>query len=143
MKSLPEGPYILMLEDDPDDRFITENALDDLGHDVRIIFVKNSTELFSFLQASVHPMLILLDQNCITLSALEVIKRLKSDERYCSIPVMVLGESVPDNINDYYRFGASSFICKPSSTEATKEKIDLFFRYWLAVAELSGALKAV
>jgi CheY-like chemotaxis protein len=127
--------HILMLEDDPDDRFITETTLGELGHNVSVTFVRNSDEFLAALERGPRPRVILVDQACVSLTALELLQRLKSDERFRAIPVVVLGEMIPYKAGIFYACGAASYLCKPDTPEATREKIDLFFRYWLSLAE--------
>ncbi len=131
-----------MLEDDVDDRFITASTLTELGYPVRISFAKTSDELFSVLQNSDKPFLILIDYNSLPLGAIEILKLLKADEQYRSIPVVVLGESSsPKYIDNCYSAGASSYIRKPTSLADTEFKIDAFFKYWLTVVEPSSINK--
>lgn len=125
-----------MLEDDPDDRFITESTLRELGYDIPVHFVNTSTELFNFLGSSARPTLILIDYNSTPMNALDVLKRLKSQEAWAGIPVVVLADSsVPRYVEECYRHGASTFIKKPSTQQGTSEKINSFFHYWLSTAE--------
>ena len=55
---------ILMLEDDSDDRYITEQAIEELGLDVDIEFYSDSIQFLHFLAGtSLYPSLILIDYN--------------------------------------------------------------------------------
>jgi CheY-like chemotaxis protein len=127
---------ILMLEDDPDDRFITEATLSELGHTVAIQFVKNSTELFNFLGSNARPKLIILDYNSAPMNAVDVLKQLKKDEKLRSIPAVVLGDGGTEKyVTECYDAGASSYVSKPTTAESTKNKIETFFNYWLRTVE--------
>jgi two-component system response regulator len=129
--------FVLMLEGDSDDRYITKQTLSELGIDVPIKFLYNSTEFFNFLSLSDKPVLILVDYNSSPDSGIEVLKKLKSDPACCDIPVVILSDSDhPRYKNECYTLGASSFIKKPHSLEATNKKIASFFNYWFDVVEI-------
>ena len=133
---MTKQPFDLMLEEDPDDRQITESALLDLGFDVPVKYVKYSTELFEALKAEEKPSLILIDYNSTPAPATEVLKELRSDEDCKHIPTVVLGEGLSEKfIKECYQLGANSYITKPASTKGTKDKIETFFKYWMNVAE--------
>ena len=129
-------PYVLMLEEDHDDRQITESVLLELGFDIPVKYVSYSNELFEHLAEGKNPSLILMDYNSTPAPALEILKALKGNEDYKHIPTVILGEGLPEHfIRECYQLGASSYITKPASTKRTKEKIETFFKYWLNVVE--------
>ena len=132
-----QDPIILMLEDDPDDRFITEATLRELQLDIQIMFMQNSNDLFHYLEHNPAPSLILMDYNSAPENAIQVISKIKSEKQYRSIPLIVLGESNSSKfVSECYSKGANSFIQKPSTLSGTKEKIASFFNYWLSTAEI-------
>jgi CheY-like chemotaxis protein len=136
-------PYILMLEDDPDDRTLTHSIIEESGISVPLIFLSSYTELEAALEIN-PPILILLDYNLNPETGLDVLKKLKSDKKFLHIPVVILGDTEdPGFTAECYRMGANSYIIKPSSIEETKKKITLFFKYWLEVAELNGKTSLV
>ena len=132
-----QDPQILMLEDDPDDRFITEHTIKELDLDIKITFVQNSKDLFDYLEQNPAPTLILMDYNSAPENAIQIIGKIKSENRYRSIPLIVLGESTSSKfVSECYSKGANSFIQKPSTLAGTREKIKSFFNYWLSTAEI-------
>ena len=132
-----QDPHILMLEDDPDDRFITENTIRELDLEIKITFVQNSKDLFDYLEQYPAPTLILMDYNSAPENAIQIIGKIKSENRYRSIPLIVLGESTSSKfVSECYSKGANSFIQKPSTLAGTREKIKSFFNYWLSTAEI-------
>ncbi|HEX6914414.1 MAG TPA: response regulator [Chitinophagaceae bacterium] len=133
---MQKEPLVLMLEEDPDDRQLTESALLELGFDIPVTYVSDSDELFDHLKHRQRPALIMLDYNSTPAPALEILKALKASDEYRSIPAVVLGEGLPAvYVRQCYDHGASSYITKPASVRGTREKIAGFFRYWLNVAE--------
>jgi len=129
--------FVLMLEGDGDDRYITEQTLSELDINIPVKFLSNSTEFFSFLSASNKPVLILIDYNSTPDNGIVVLKKLKSDTVYNDIPVVILSDSDhPRYKNECYQNGASSFIKKPDTADATNKKIASFFHYWFNVVEV-------
>lgn len=130
-------PAIWMLEDDADDRYLTTTTLEELGLEMEIIFLNESRELFALQEKGNRPALILLDYHSYPDSAIEILKRLKTDPGYSDVPVIILGENPPPKyIRECYLAGASSFIVKPSDVEGTRQKINIFFQYWLQTVAL-------
>ena len=130
-------PQVLMLEEDADDRYLTNEVLNELDVEVDIRFFSSGDALFEHLEISPRPSLILLDYNSSPENAPRILKKLKSDPRFVFIPVVVLSDSdLPAYKKECYTNGASSFIKKPHSVEGTKNKIETFFRYWFEVAEV-------
>lgn len=129
--------YILMVEDDPDDRHLTQQTLQDIGLNVPIQFLSQSDEVFSFLERHAPPAIILIDYNISPDSGVEVLKSLKSHPAYRHIPVIILSESAaPTYVTECYRHGANTFVAKPFTSNGTRKKIESFFTYWLEVAEV-------
>ena len=130
-----EEPYILMLEDDADDRYITESTIQELGYDIPIKFLSYGRELLAHLNQSDKPALILLDYNPVT--GADMLRQLKTHPDFNHIPVVILSEVASQNhVRQCYQLGANSFIKKPQTAELTKQKIETFFKYWFEVTEL-------
>jgi CheY-like chemotaxis protein len=128
---------VLMLDGDSDDRYITSETLLQLGLDIDIRFFSGSREFFNYLSTSGRPALILIDYNSEPENGIEVLKKLKEHVGFSEIPVVILSDSDhPRYKDECYRCGASSFIKKPDTVEATNKKIAAFFRYWLDVVEI-------
>ena len=128
---------VLMLEGDSDDRYITNEALERLGIDIDMRFFSGSKEFFGFLSKSERPALILIDYNSEPDNGVEALRKLKRDDTYNDVPVVILSDSDhPRYKDECYREGASSFIKKPQSVAATNKKIAAFFSYWLDVVEV-------
>ena len=129
---------ILMLEDDSDDRYITEQAIEELGLDVDIEFYSDSIQFLHFLAGtSLYPSLILIDYNSTPENGLAVLKKIKALTPLNKLPVIILSDSNTEKYKaECYAHGASSFIQKPQTVEATANKIETFFKYWFTVAEV-------
>ncbi|MES2701079.1 MAG: response regulator [Bacteroidota bacterium] len=135
-------PYVLMLEDDSDDRYITQQFFNDQGYNIGLQFVVDAAEVMPKLEDCIAngkslPRLMILDKNVPPKNSMEVVQEIKSDPRFQLIPiVMVSGLAYPGEIEEAYRCGVSSFITKPVSHELTARKIDTCIRYWFEVVDL-------
>lgn len=124
-----------MLEDDSDDRYLTEETLRHFGLNLQLTFYHTSEEMFAGIRQT-QPDLILIDDNATPDASLEILRRLKQAENFRHLPVVVLSDSqLPNHREACYREGAASFVVKPRSLDETRNKINAFFRYWMEVAE--------
>jgi response regulator RpfG family c-di-GMP phosphodiesterase len=132
-------PILLMLEQDEDDRYITQTVIEEQNCKIDLRFAYNSHEVFSFLKYSNElPSLIMLNQYSTPLNALDILKRLKANPEYNFIPIVVLsGTKNSGMIKECYANGASSFIQKPVGNHETNYKITTFIKYWFETAELN------
>ena len=123
-----------MLEDDSDDRYITNEAIETMGFQIDIDFFPQSSDLFNFLNTT-KPDLILVDYNSTPENGIQVLKKLKQATALRSIPVVILSDSDhPKYRAECYAEGASTFVKKPTSVDKTDRKIKSFFTYWTEVA---------
>lgn len=139
---------ILMAEDDPDDRFMTERALrcTPFVNDLR--FVKDGQELLDYLwrrgpysepDQAPRPGVILLDLNMPRKDGREALAEIKAEPGLRDIPIVVLTTSrSEDDVHRTYYEGASSFIAKPVSFDELVAIMKVFGRYWLEIVELPG-----
>ena len=131
-------PLIFMLEQDPDDRELTEIISKETGFEIDFRFFSEQSAFFRALSVSVPlPRIIILSYNSIPDSAITVLRALKADSRLMRIPVIILSDSITDNaLHEAYQHGASSYIRKPFTNSDTVNKIATFLNYWLNVVEL-------
>lgn len=129
--------YVLMLQTDADDRFITESTMSEMEYTIPLKFLDDTDKLDEYVRQKGLPSLILLNDSGSILQKGQLLRQLKSNPVYGHIPVVVLGEKTTDDyIRQCYKAGASSYISKPSSVKETKKKIETFFSYWFDVAEV-------
>ena len=75
--------------------------------------------------------LIILDLNLPKINGMDVLKSLKGNSRYCSIPVVILSTSSDQNtILEAYKNGANGYVTKPMSYDEFVDKIKMLRRYW-------------
>jgi CheY-like chemotaxis protein len=143
MTSAALSPVILMLEQDPDDRFITHAVFEEHQYQAHLEFVNNSAGLFGYMAQCrqfklPYPALILLNLHTTPRDGREILKQLKASPDYQHVPVVILSESREEKIaRECYALGASSFIQKPAQLSETNKKIGNFFRYWFETVVLS------
>ena len=66
-----------------------------------------------------------------------ILKKIKNLKSSNDVPVIILSDSDSEKYKaECYAHGASSFIKKPQTVEATARKIETFFKYWLTVVEV-------
>jgi two-component system response regulator len=132
---------ILLVEDNPRDAELTLRAFrkNNLANNVLVAHdgVEALEIVFSRTGAD-RPRVILLDLKLPKLDGLEVLRRLKSDDRTRAIPVVVVTSSNQDpDIKTAYDLGANSYVVKPVDFEAfMKTMSDLGF-YWLMVNQVT------
>jgi len=137
---------ILMADDDPDDRQLTKEALEEgrLINDIR--FVENGEELMDYLHKRAkyappveapRPGLILLDLNMPRKDGRTVLKEIKGDPALRTIPVVVLTTSKADeDVYRSYDLGVNSYIVKPVTFEALVDILQTLEKYWFEIVEL-------
>ena len=131
---------ILLVEDNPDHADFTLRALkQDTG--VRAHWVKDGEEALDFLQRSApRPALILLDIHLPKLNGHGVLRHVKSDDAFRSIPVVMLTTSEhPDEMDAAYDGGANSFVTKSVQPGAFVEQVKTLKEYWTRTCELPAA----
>lgn len=115
---------ILLVEDNPEDVFLTRKVLRRSGLDGDMQITGDGVEALRILEemfrAGEHlPDLILLDINLPDMGGMAVLKRIKDDARFSKIPVVMLTCSNADSdIQKSYDLGASTYLVKPVSREA-------------------------
>ncbi len=75
--------------------------------------------------------LIILDLNLPKVNGMDVLKSLKRNPRYCSIPVVILSTSSDqETISEAYKNGANGYVTKPISYDEFVDKIKMLRKYW-------------
>lgn len=128
---------ILLVEDNPNDVELTLRALNKHKLANKVFVVKDGAEALDYLfsperVSDGYPRVILLDLKLPKVDGLEVLSKVKSDNRTKHIPVIVLTSSQEEkDIVESYKFGVNSYIVKPVDFEKFVECVaDLGF-YWL------------
>lgn len=128
------GVEILLVEDNPNDAELTLRALKqrNLANQVRLC--RDGAEAVDFFSdgAGPVPKVVLLDLKLPKVDGLEVLRRLKQDERTKAIPIVVLTSSREEpDIERAYALGANSYIVKPVDFDAFARAVSELGLYWL------------
>ena len=134
---------ILLVEDNPDDAELAVSSLNKNNLVNSVYVAEDGEEALDFLFAegkysgrSINemPKLILLDLKLPKIDGLEVLQKVKSDERTKTIPVVVLTSSREESdIIRSYKTGANSYIVKPVDFEKFTESVSELGLYWLVL----------
>jgi CheY-like chemotaxis protein len=137
---------ILFAEDSMDDAMLTIRALKKSGFANNLHHVKDGAEALDFIYCrgdyanrnpKENPKLILLDLKMPKMSGIEVLKILKSDPLFKSIPVVILTSSKEDpDIQKCYDLGANTYIAKPVESDNFFAVIKEIGLYWLVLSQL-------
>ena len=103
--------------------------LDDGAEALNFIFAK---EKYSDRQVEDCPRLILLDLKIPKVDGFEILKRIKSDPRTQSVPVVILTSSREEqDIVNSYKLGANSYIVKPVNFDSFSKAVTELGLYWM------------
>ena len=134
---------ILLVEDNPGDVRLTQEALRDAKVRNTLHVVSNGVEALAFLRqigqyaGALHPDLILLDLNLPQMSGNEVLEHIKQDEELRRIPVVVLTTSQAEqDIVKSYNLHANAYVVKPVDLEQFIIVVKSIESFWLEIVRL-------
>jgi two-component system, response regulator len=144
---LVKEEVILLVEDNPDDELLTRRALEENNLCNELVVVRDGEQALDYLfgtgpyegrDTSVMPQVILLDLGLPKVDGLEVLERVRSDERTRRLPVVVLTSSPEeqDRVESYVR-GANSFVRKPVDFVEFAVAVQSLGMYWFVLNETS------
>jgi len=136
---------ILLVEDNADDEKLTLRALKKNNISNEVIVARNGVEALDYLfgtgayagsNSSVMPQVVLLDLKLPKLDGLEVLRRVRADNRTKLLPIVILTSSNEemDRVNGY-GLGANSYVRKPVDFSRFMEATRQLGLYWLVLNE--------
>ena len=131
---------ILLVEDNPDDEALTLRALKRNNILNEVTVMRDGAEALDYLFAGsaeiTLPGLILLDLKLPKVDGLEVLRRIRADERTQIIPVVILTSSkLEDDVLAGYRGGANAYVRKPVKFSDFAKAINAVGIFWLLLNE--------
>jgi two-component system, response regulator len=139
------GKEILLVEDNDNDVLLTKRALVKAGIKQKLTIARDGLEAVEYLfgtpekphpKGTPCPALILLDLKIPKIIGLEVLKRIRANERTCMCPVVILTSSDEEfDIIGGYKLGANSYIRKPVDFNKFVDTVRKMGLYWLDLNE--------
>lgn len=137
------NPIILLVEDNPSDEKLTLLAFKNCGVANQIVVVRDGAAALEQLlpnapsvEPSALPALVLLDLKLPKVDGLEVLRRIRADERTKLLPVVVLTASKEDeDILQSYTLGANAYVRKPVDFSTFARAAQTLGLFWLLLNE--------
>jgi two-component system, response regulator len=136
---------ILLVEDNPDDEALTRRAFQKNNVGNELVVVRDGAEALDYLfgtgpygdrDLSRQPQVVLLDLKLPKIDGLEVLRRLRADERTRMLPVVILTSSNEErDLVSGYSLGANSYVRKPVDFSDFTEAARQLGLYWLLLNE--------
>ena len=142
--------YILLVEDNSNDELLTLRAFKKNNIMNEIVVTRDGQEALDFLfcegeyeqrKQKSNPQVILLDINLPKIDGLEVLRRLRENEKTSLIPVVIMTTSdEQEDILSSYKLGANSYVRKPVDFDKFMDAVKQLGLYWLLLNELPEQL---
>lgn len=139
----PEPAQLLLVEDNPGDVRLTEEAFKQGRIENDLHTVSDGSEALDFLhqrgtyEDAPRPDLILLDLNLPRKDGEEVLEELKDDSELRSIPIIVLTSSrAEEDVTRSYELHANAYLTKPVDPDEFIETVRAFEKFWFSVVRL-------
>ncbi len=135
--TLPEAPDVLVVEDNPDDVELTLRALRRMRLTNPVRVARDGVEALELLLGDGTarpplPRVVLLDLKLPRVGGLEVLARLREEERTRTLPVVVLTSSREEpDVRKAYALGVNSYVVKPVEFEKFVDAVGKVGQYWL------------
>ncbi len=130
---------ILLVEDDPDHADLILDIFDTEDVEGETVLMRDGQEIIDYLQGTdidssngkrLQIDLIILDLNLPKINGMDVLKSLKGNSKYSSIPIVILStNSDQKTISEAYKNGANGYVTKPMSYDEFVDKIKTLKRY--------------
>lgn len=144
-KSSINNKSILLVEDNPDDVELTLRALKKNNIANEVVVAQDGQEALDYMfgggryagrDVNDMPAVVLLDLKMPKVDGIEVLRRLRADERTKTLPVVILTSSREEkDVVNGYKFGCNSYIRKPVDFTQFSEAIKQLGLYWLVLNE--------
>lgn len=126
---------ILLVEDNPNDAELTQRALRKTEIGARLLVARDGAEAIErILTEGLRPRVIFLDLKLPKIDGMEVLRRIRADERTKEIPVVVLTSSQEErDITESYKLGVNSYVVKPVEFDKFYKTVSDLGTYWLVL----------
>ena len=117
--------HICITDDDPDDYYLFQTALQEVDPSVKLTWFDNCADLLHFLHIGDDlPDLLILDMNMPGNGEFQCLKAIKKEAKTLHLPVIIYStSSTPQLAKNALEYGAHSYQVKPSAFDRIKELI--------------------
>ena len=137
---------ILLVEDNPDDELLTRRALRKSNVCNEVVVARDGAEALDYLFATsayegrnplAMPQVVLLDLDLPKVDGLEVLRRIRSDERTKRLPTVILTSSEDQrDLVEGYGLGANGYVRKPLDLAQFRAAVQKLGLYWVVLNEV-------
>lgn len=136
--------HILLAEDDPKDVELTLTALADYNVANEVVVVGDGEEVLDYLhrrgayasRARGNPVVVLLDLKMPKMDGQEVLRAIKTDENFRTLPLVVLTSSREESdLARSYQLGANAYVVKPVDFHEFADTIKQLGVFWAVINE--------
>jgi two-component system, response regulator len=141
-----ETIFFLLVEDNPDDELFTRRTLKKSNVCNQLVVAHDGAEALDYLfctgthegrDSGTMPQVILLDLDLPKIDGLEVLKRIRSDERTRRLPTVIFTSSEDqEDLVAGYGFGANSYVRKPLDFAQFRAAVQELGMYWMVLNEV-------
>ena len=140
----PSLGRILIVEDDPNDVELTLTALGDYNLANEVVVTRDGQQAIDYLycqgefasRATENPAVMLLDLKLPKIGGLEILQRIKSDDRLKTIPVVVLTSSAEEkDVMRSYSLGVNAYVVKPVDFHEFVNAVKELGAFWAIINE--------
>lgn len=134
--------WILIADDDANDRFLIGKLIKEGGVDQELIYAEDGYEVLDCLheqgsfagRPSGPPAVVILDHQMPGLSGLEILRRIRNDPEFGLIPVVIhSGQMLPAEVRQAYRLGANAYVEKPVNYDGLRKVFKELGVFWCQV----------
>jgi CheY-like chemotaxis protein len=129
-------PTILLVEDNASDEKLARLALGECGIPHELVVARDGAAALDMLAEGLEPTVVLLDLRLPRVDGLEVLRRIRADERNRRIPVVVLTASrEEEDVASSYALGANAYVRKSLDYGDFADATRTIAQFWLVLNE--------
>jgi len=120
----PEILHVLFVDDDSDESYLFNEALEQSGLTIKLSRAKDGNDLLNFLQTQPLPDIVFIDLNMPYKDGLEALIEIRKDSKFEKLPLVIYSTTKNSNhIDATYKHGASLFVVKPNTFDGMVEVV--------------------
>jgi CheY-like chemotaxis protein len=132
--------FILIAEDDADDRLLLQTAFAEIGYSGKLAFVANGEELSDFLNAAQNdaaiPGVIILDLNMPRKSGREILKEIRGNQKFQQVHIAIFSTTKNEaEVQECFTLGADNYFVKPINYNALLQFVRDIYSVWNPVSQ--------